>query len=583
VLRLRSVSLAATTALALLVSGCGGGGGGSSPVPQPTSTTPPVNAAFTCPSSATTFAAARGGTSATVRRPFVVHRPSAIVPNEGALAITYDTSRLQNAQTLLDNRVAQFGGKTITELSFPRIQRAIRVVSVAPSQQAQAQAGLRAQPGVINVQPIQRRYADTVNGPYFTKNPDPYFYSTAPAPTPGPPLYEAANYRGQWDMHIIGLESAFAYSRPTLVPGSVTANPNALGSPNVRLAIIDTGEDVTQPVIANAHVVRTECFITNASGTVQSTGAFVTDPTGHGTDVTGIAAGAPSQGFGFEGAAGNVSLMLYRVFPTPDDNCVISTNNDPQCGAADVDIASAIDDAVANGANVINMSFGGSTCVTPSASNPGGDQSAAEGTAVESAIQAGVIVVAASGNGGTSGVAAPGCDQGVIAVGASAYWDGVANGTGFTGPGPEYVAYYSQWGSPNTPDSTSSWGLVAPGGDASSNTDTDDLHWIENIWTSTPYQSSPSDTNYVGDCSTDFFGESGNCRTLVDGTSMAAPHVAGAAALILSVANPTYSTATEVKNLLCTTATNINDPHQGCGRLDVYRAMAYAMNDPTKP
>jgi len=31
------------------------------------------------------------------------------------------------------------------------------------------------------------------------------------------------------------------------------------------------------------------------------------------------------------------------------------------------------------------------------------------------------------------------------------------------------------------------------------------------------------------------------------------------------------------------TADDIGDPHEGCGRLDVYDAMAVALNDPNPP
>jgi len=38
-----------------------------------------------------------------------------------------------------------------------------------------------------------------------------------------------------------------------------------------------------------------------------------------------------------------------------------------------------------------------------------------------------------------------------------------------------------------------------------------------------------------------------------------------------------------MKVLLCTTADDIADPHEGCGRLNIYRAMAHAVGDPNPP
>jgi hypothetical protein len=63
---------------------------------------------------------------------------------------------------------------------------------------------------------------------------------------------------------------------------------------------------------------------------------------------------------------------------------------------------------------------------------------------------------------------------------------------------------------------------------------------------------------------------------------MATPHVAGAAALIIAVA-PQFQSAALMKQLLCSTADDIGDSREGCGRLDVYRAMATALNDQVPP
>ncbi|MGH7717008.1 MAG: S8 family serine peptidase, partial [Vulcanimicrobiaceae bacterium] len=270
-----------------------------------------------------------------------------------------------------------------------------------------------------------------------------------------------------------------------------------------------------------------------------------------------------------------------------------------QCGADTSDIASAIGDAVTNHANIISMSLEGGTC---SGSN---DNDPVEGTAVANAIANNVIVVAASGNESANSVDAPGCDTGVIAVGATSLDDGTPNGTNNLGSNAhpagtqlapsEYVASYSNAGSPGSAlHSASAWGIVAPGGDPSDSElsgTADDLHWIEDIWTSTPFMSSASDITFVGECTDDYPTSTAtvapvDCRTLIAGTSMATPHVAGVAALVLAVsggASSPYATASAMRTLLCSTADEINDSREGCGRLNAYRAVATALSDPSLP
>jgi subtilisin family serine protease len=387
-------------------------------------------------------------------------------------------------------------------------------------------------------------------------------------------------------MHAVKLEYAFAYSQ-TGNGSTVAVNAGALGSPSVKLAVIDTGEDSTHPELASK-VVYQRCFITNASGSAQSTSDFSTDPDGHGTDVSGIAAADTNNALGFTGDGGNISVYAYRVFPTPDDTCESNpSSSDPQCGADDVDIASALEDAVAQHVSVINLSLGGGGC------SSGTDDDPVEGDAIADAIAANIIVVAASGNSGGSPLQAPACDTGVIAAGASALDDGVANGSGTSAGGTaanpkEYVASYTTVGTVGAAvHSATAWGIVSPGGDPSnadvSATVTDDLHWIENIWTTTPF-----DASEAGNCAGDYPAETGtaDCRVDIAGTSMSSPHVAGAAALILSATGgsaSTYASPTAMKSLLCTTADDIGDPREGCGRLNVYRAMAVALGDPTPP
>lgn len=584
--------------LTALFAACGGGGGGTPPTTNPTATPttaptgpptsqPPPSADFVCPTSDSTTANGIGsGTLSSTRRIVAGGTSPETVP--GMIAVEYDSGTLAGTRSTLAVQMKQLNATVTREMPFTNIGRTVQIVRVAPQAVASTMTALRALPGVRTVAQVQRRFPLTVNARYFTT--DPYFtgFATTIPPSPGatappptnnlPPYYESADVPGQWDMHVVGLDYAFDYSQTNNGSG-IAANSNALGNSNVKVAIIDTGEDTGAADLAGKFVNQ-KCFITNPSN-VQSTSNFTTDSSGHGTDVSGIAAAAANNKLGFVGDGGNVSLMGYRVFPTFDSSCDNETTGDATCSATTIDIADAISDAVANHANVISMSLG-SCC---------GADTPPESTAVESAITAGVIVVAAAGNdnGQTKGytpggsvadsIDAPANNPGVIAVGASALNDGQPNGRHYTGPNPEYIAAYSNYAATNTPKSTASWGMVAPGGDAASTNDADDLHWIENLWTSTPY-----DANDAGSCKGDYPSESGTpvCRILIDGTSMSTPHVAGAAALILSVA-PTYQNPAKMFALLCQTADDIKDAREGCGRLNVYRAMATALGDPSPP
>ncbi|HTV74113.1 MAG TPA: S8 family serine peptidase [Candidatus Acidoferrales bacterium] len=551
----------------------------ATPTATPTSTSSSqIPVAYQCPTSDTISSVARLSTSG-ISRHFFSERASFTSQSAVAfVAVNYNRSAVSGATAQIAQREEQFG-TLVRTFNFQHAGTLTHVLRVPASQTSSVQSALRSEPGVLSVNVLQRRLPMSVSTPYYPN--DPYFTgfpaeNSQPATYEVPPYDETANVPGQWDMHAIMLEYAFGYSQAG--NGSGIVNPDALGSSSIKIAIIDTGEDPTHPELASK-IVGQKCFVTDPSG-VQSTSDFAPDPMGHGTDVSGIAAADTNNGLGFAGAGGNVTIFGYRVFPTPDDSCAGSKPDD-QCSASTADIASAIEDAIAEHVNVISMSLGGSGCVN------GQDPDPVEGNAIADAIAANVIVVAASGNEGASTVDAPGCDSGVLAVGATSLADGQPNGSNVSGGSAsapvEYVASYANHGSPAADvDSPNAWGIVAPGGDPSSDTDADDLHWIENIWTSTPF-----DANFAGECTDDYPNSSGttppvDCRTLIAGTSMATPHVAGAAALILSV-NSSYQSPAKMRSLLCSTADDIKVADEGCGRLNVYRAMATALGDPSLP
>jgi subtilisin family serine protease len=603
--------LLALAALAASVSACSGGGSSpkvtATPASSPTATSSSspttgsgggggTSAVYTCPTSDSDTASAssvRSPASLDIARRMPNVGPRAVTITPGRLAVTYSLPSLTISRAALVSREHSLGTQLIREFDHTHLGTATRLLSVPPQSMASVEASLRAQPGVQSVAVAgYHRYAQTITKPYFTN--DPYFTGFAhPVADPNsgsstvpPATYEVGPYEegpavpGQWNMHAIGLENAFAYSQEN--NGSTVVNGNALGSSSVKIAIVDVGEDTTHPEL-RSKIVYQKCFITN--GNVQSTSNFTTDENGHGTDVAGIAAAESNNALGFVGSGGLASIYGYRIAPTPDDNCLNDQTTDPQCTFDAADIAAAIDDAVAQHVDVINLSIGGDADGSNSGCLNGQDVDPVEGNAIADAIAANVVVVAAAGNNGMKGVGveAPGCDPGVIAAGATSLADGQTNGTGSaTGSASspnEYVASYSDYGNPSASlRNANAWGIVAPGGDPSDGADSDYLHWITDIVTTTPF-----DSSFGGSCA-DYpsSNDNGDCQTLFAGTSMASPTVAGAAALIIA-ANPSYKSPAKMKQLLCSTADDIGDSKEGCGRLNVYRAMATALGDRSLP
>ena len=197
----------------------------------------------------------------------------------------------------------------------------------------------------------------------------------------------------------------------------------------IKIGIIDTGIDFTHPFLtdnslfvpagfpkcdaldSSVHQANVSCkyvsnkvivakmFCTQAVCAVFDAQA----KQDHGSHVSGIAAGvantcAPFVGCTLSGIAPKAFLGAYNVFP----------GNVTEASSAD--IAMAVDAAVADGMDVLNLSLGG----TPTAHDP-------LVTAVDNAVDAGVVVAIAAGNAGPSPgtIESPGIAEKVITVGAS--------------------------------------------------------------------------------------------------------------------------------------------------------------------
>lgn len=178
---------------------------------------------------------------------------------------------------------------------------------------------------------------------------------------------------------------------------------------NARVMVLDTGIDERHPSIA-PNFLRGRNFTADEEGQVVD--ADYQDQEGHGTHCSGTILGAYNQKSGFTGVAPKAKLLMGRV-----------------CGAqgcSSIAIVEGINWGISQKVDVISMSLGG----------PMGGSG--QKLAVEKAEKAGVVVVAASGNGAsdpnyshdksnpkcgaggpnTCGVSFPAAFSTVVAVGA---------------------------------------------------------------------------------------------------------------------------------------------------------------------
>ena len=193
----------------------------------------------------------------------------------------------------------------------------------------------------------------------------------------------------------------------------------------MKIAIIDTGIDAQHPgldpgslaVPASFPRVTQAADETNTSAKVIVARSYVNllrrrdpdvtarDHVGHGTALAMIVAGRRVTGplATITGVAPQAQIGNYKVFGTPGFND----------NATDDAIIKAIDDAVADGMDVINLSLGSD--IAPRLEDDLLAQS------VERAVQAGVIVVVSSGNNGSEvgTVGSPATAPSALAVGAT--------------------------------------------------------------------------------------------------------------------------------------------------------------------
>jgi len=284
---------------------------------------------------------------------------------------------------------------------------------------------------------------------------------------------------------------------------ALTAYDNSATGNGITVAVIDTGIDLI-------HTDLTANISAN-SASVGSIASSVQDTVGHGTNVAGVIAGSQNS-TGMHGVAFSSTILAVKI---SEDGTSTSA-----------DTAAGFDYAIAQNAKVINYSFGA----------PGFDGTIAD--AVQRAVDAGIIIVAASGNDGASQA-----DQ----IARLANCEGASNCAAF--------------------DSFDAKGLmIAVGATDSSNAIT-------------------AFTNLAGDTSSAYMvapgvsivtTANGGGTTTISGTSFSTPHVSGAVALILQ-RFPSL-TAAQAVTLLLGSATDLGatgtDTTFGVGLLNLQAAFA---------
>ena len=354
-----------------------------------------------------------------------------IVPDQ--LIVKYKAGTSSTMKSALNTKISAVSSKSFDKLGFSQIKL------TKGTDIKSAMDKLKDDPSVEYVEPVYVRKADllvkedsstVVESVYCGDT----FYTNG----------------WQWGLEAIGMEDMWE---------TVSEESRS----QVKIAIIDTGVDIQHSEFAG-NILPGYDFVNNDSD--------ADDDNGHGTHVAGIAAAA-HEGSGIAGLAGGAKIMPVKVLDEYGNGNTIQEIN-------------GILFAVNNGADIINLSLGGSW------------YSRAEHEAIKYAFDKGVIVVAAAGNNYGASVNYPAAFEEVIAVGA-VDWDetgGIYETAYFSNVGPELD-------------------ILAPGVAILSSIPME----LDNPWNYS--------LNGIGDEKKDGYA-------LLSGTSMAAPFVTGMAAMLLA-------------------------------------------------
>ena len=280
----------------------------------------------------------------------------------------------------------------------------------------------------------------------------------------------------------------------------------------VRIGIVDTGVDLNHEDLAGKVVESISCV--GSGGDPAKCKGSAQDDQGHGTHVSGIAAAIKDNGKGIAGVAPDAVLLVAKVLGA-------------QGTGQGSDVIGGMKWVVDHGAKVVNLSLGDPAQLVGAVIN---ENELKDG--VDYAWGHGAVPVIAAGNSNTGGLGLEG----------SNYGDMNAIIVGATGPDDRSASYSTSTGS-------AKWAVAAPGG-------ADDQKKDDDIY------------------STFWISGQKNAYTYLAGTSMAAPHVTGALALLLAQG---YNPQAAVDRLLDTADKGVGCEanSQTCrGRINVDRATA---------
>ena len=340
----------------------------------------------------------------------------------------------------------------------------------------------------------------------------------------------ASFFPRQWHMRAIGADRAWEAGR--------------LGSSSVTVAILDTGLDYTYPDLAGrVDLDRSRDFVTWA-GENQLRDFFfpgmheVIDMHGHGTHVGNTVV---SNGHIVAGVTQNVTLIGVKVLSAAGSG-------------SSAGILAGIMYAADAGADVINMSLGGTFSKS---ANPG--FVATINRAITYANRQGVVTVVSAGNSRID----MDHSEDLYKTYCSSPTTVCVSATGPTsgGTGPEWAnvdapAWYTNFG-------RSSVDVAAPGGNTGGS-----------VWAACSKQRLGRTATGAWTWHTCSINTHLNYIVGMSGTSMASPHVAGLAALLVEDHGNNVGL---IRQILHESADKLgesgNDPYYGKGRINVARAL----------